>query len=156
MSEYPSLPEQGANLSKFIFEIIKKSVRGDALLVSEEVQAERMEICRTCEYFDPQQVRCRHCGCWLEQKTKYALDSCPLEKWTMSDKDWTEGKFDEVVQHIQNGTEPVNYQEAPKPPPFPDVLAEEIPPGYIFEYDDVKWVFDGKTWAPQTDFNPFG
>lgn len=146
--DYPSLPEQGANLSKFIFEIMKKTMRGDALLVSAEVQKERLEVCKGCEYYDPEQLRCRHCGCFLEQKVKWALDSCPIEKWQQSDKDWVNGKFDEVVEHVKNGTEPIVYS-APEIPPFPDVFAEDIQPGYIFEYDGIKWEFTGKVWEPR-------
>lgn len=147
-TQYPSLPEQGANLSKFVFEILRKSMKGDALMVSEEIASQRLEVCKTCEYYDAEQNRCRHCGCLLEHKVKWALDGCPIEKWTVSDQDWTESKFDELVQHVQNGTEPRSAYQPAEPPPFPDVFAEEIPPGYIFEYNDVKWEFTGTTWQP--------
>jgi hypothetical protein len=147
-TQYPSLPEQGANLSKFVFEILKKSMKGDALMVSQEIADQRMEICKTCEYYDEEQVRCRHCGCYLGNKVKWALDGCPIEKWTSSDQDWTQSKFDELVQHVQNGTEPVSPYQPAEPPPFPDVFAEDILPGYIFEYNDVKWEFTGSTWQP--------
>ena len=90
--EYPSVPEMGANLAKFAFDLIKKSMKGDALLVSKEISDQRMEICKSCEYYDAEQLRCRHCGCFLEHKVKWALDSCPIEKWAASDKDWVDGK----------------------------------------------------------------
>ena len=45
-NEYPSLPEQGKNLAKFTFEILKRAVAngGASLFVSEEVQRERLSI----------------------------------------------------------------------------------------------------------------
>jgi hypothetical protein len=48
-SEYPSLPEQGKNLAKFTFEVLKKALAngGASLLVSEKVQRERLEICKS-------------------------------------------------------------------------------------------------------------
>lgn len=147
--DYPSLPEQGANLSKFIFEIMKKTMRGDALLVSDEIQKERLDTCKGCEYYDPEQVRCRHCGCFLEQKVKWALDSCPIEKWAQSDKDWVNGKFDELVEHVKNGTEPTIYAGPKEIPPFPDTIAEGIEEGYIFEYDGIKWEFINQSWVPR-------
>ena len=65
MTEYPSLPDQGKNLAKFTFEVLKKAMSSNALFVSDEVKEERLKICRTCEYYDPDQVRCKHCGCFL-------------------------------------------------------------------------------------------
>ena len=146
--EYPSLPEMGSNLAKFAFDLVKKSMRGDALMVSDEVAQERMEICKTCEYYDPEQTRCKHCGCFLEHKVKWALDSCPIEKWTQSDKDWMNGKFDEVFNHVKNNTEPtapwhINQEDIPE---FPS--PETTPVGYVFVHKDSEWLFTGEAWIP--------
>ena len=82
-SEYPSLPEQGKNLAKFTFEVLKKALAngGASLLVSEKIQRERLEICKSCPKYDDLQHRCKECGCPLGAKVKFALDSCPLGKW---------------------------------------------------------------------------
>lgn len=99
--QYPSLPEQGKNLASFAFEIVKKALQGESLLVSAEVKEQRMEICRGCDQYDPEQIRCINCGCMLEYKTGFALDSCPLGKWEESKDDWMNGKFDELLSSIE-------------------------------------------------------
>ena len=98
--EYPSLPEQGKNLASFAFEIVKKALQGEALTVSAEVKQQRMEICKQCDRYDPEQLRCKECGCLLEYKTDFALDSCPLGKWSESKDDWVNGKFDKLLEGI--------------------------------------------------------
>jgi hypothetical protein len=82
---YPSLPEQGKNLAKFTFEVVKEALTTNNIFVSSEVKKERLAICASCEYYDSRQVRCKHCGCFLEHKTNFALDSCPIDKWSISD-----------------------------------------------------------------------
>jgi hypothetical protein len=149
--EYPSVPEMGANLAKFAFDLIKKSMKGDSLFVSEEVALERMSICKTCEYYDPEQNRCKHCGCLLEYKVKWALDGCPIEKWTASDKDWVEGgKFEELYNHVKMGTEPQLHQlEEDEIPNFPD--PETTPVGFVYVYKGIKWQFTGESWVPYSE-----
>ena len=87
MTDYPSLPEQGKNLAKFTFEVVKQAFSSNALFVSPEVKQQRLDICKQCEYYDPNQVRCKHCGCFLDHKTNFLLDSCPIDKWSVSDSD---------------------------------------------------------------------
>ena len=94
---YPSLFQQGKNLAEFSFELVKHALTSGALQVSDEVQQQRMEICRSCEEYDESQVRCMKCGCFLEPKTRFALDSCPSGKWEESNEDWMNGKFDTVM-----------------------------------------------------------
>lgn len=81
--EFPSITEQGKNLTKFTFEVVK-----DALTVSEpqiyaskELQKERLSICHSCDYYHIKQNRCRHCGCWLDHKVKFQVTYCPIQKW---------------------------------------------------------------------------
>jgi len=150
--EYPSLPEMGSNLAKFAFELLKKSMKGDALRVSEEVAAERLEICKSCEYYDPEQLRCKHCGCFLENKVRWALDSCPIDKWGQSDKDWVDGgKFEEMYNHIKLGTEPKGAWELDSGdiPDFPP--AETTPIGFIYIYKGTEWQFTGESWVPYAE-----
>lgn len=98
---YPSLLKQGKNLAEFSFELIKNAIQTGALQVSEEIKNQRLEICRKCEKYDAQQVRCIECGCFLESKTSFSLDSCPLGKWVESDKDWMEERFDALIENIE-------------------------------------------------------
>jgi hypothetical protein len=102
MSEkhYPSLPEQGKNLAKFSFDLIKNALQGGGLIVSPEVQQQRLEICKSCEQYDESQQRCKKCGCFLPAKVSFALDSCPENKWGETQETWNE-KFDEIMKKTQ-------------------------------------------------------
>lgn len=67
------------------------------MLVREKVDdptlaAWRMSICRSCDQFDAEHIKCRVCGCWLELKTESKVNRspkrplgevthCPLGKW---------------------------------------------------------------------------
>lgn len=46
---------------------------------SRHVQMERMNICQGCEHFNA--GRCNQCGCFLNIKTSWASEKCPLDKW---------------------------------------------------------------------------
>lgn len=138
---YPSLPEQGKNLAKFIFEVIKTTWNGDHLIVSDDVYEERMSICKTCEWYDESQNRCRHCGCYLVEKARYAIDSCPIKKWNMSDTEWIENKFDEVMDIMNRGESDIEIDgNGDKIIHFP-VDVEE---GTIYEVDGVSYVYKTK------------
>jgi len=39
----------------------------------------------------------------LDQKTKFALDSCPIQKWSISNEDWMNGKYNELLQNLDEG-----------------------------------------------------
>ncbi len=98
---YPSLLKQGKNLAEFSFELIKHAIHTGALQVSDEIQNQRMEICRNCEKYDEDQIRCTECGCFLVHKVSFSIDSCPLGKWEASDKDWIEIGFNNVVENME-------------------------------------------------------
>ena len=99
--QYPSLPEQGKNLAKFSFDLIKNALQTGALIVSAEVQAQRLEICKVCEHYDAEQTRCKHCGCYLPAKVSFALDSCPVKKWNENEETWMNEKFDDIMKKTQ-------------------------------------------------------
>ena len=102
--QYPSLPEQGKNLAKFSFDLIKNALQTGALIVSAEVQAQRLEICKSCEWYDDTQTKCKHCGCFLPAKVSFALDSCPVQKWTENEETWMNENFNKVMDNIENKT----------------------------------------------------
>jgi hypothetical protein len=134
---YPSWPEQGKNLAKFAFEIVKSAMKSDALFVSNEIKEHRLSICRQCDYYDESQVRCRHCGCMLEHKAKFALDSCPIDKWKESDIDWVTTNYDKVIDSLQNTTEkPIDR------PMFPSI--REV--GDQYTWNDLTWTWNGEMW----------
>ena len=85
--EFPSLSEQGKNLAKFTFEVVKSGITiapttsTKSVFVSEEKQKERLDICKKCDYFSYKQSRCRQCGCFMTQKVKFETSECPIQKW---------------------------------------------------------------------------
>ena len=84
--EFPSLPEQGKNIAKFTFEVVKNvidiSPRNETkLIIPEEEQKQRLDICKKCDYYSVRQNRCRQCGCYLGTKVKFGASACPIGKW---------------------------------------------------------------------------
>jgi hypothetical protein len=82
--ELPSIKEQGKNLSKFTFEVVKNAIDVSSdvpLMVSEEKQKERLDICKKCEFFLPRRSRCSQCGCYMIQKVRFGASQCPVNKW---------------------------------------------------------------------------
>ena len=80
---FPSLPEQGKNLAKFTFDVVKNviDISATPVLVSEEKQEERLSICKKCDYYSVRQNRCKQCGCYLSHKVKFGASACPVGKW---------------------------------------------------------------------------
>ena len=47
----------------------------------EDVKAERLEICKTCEFFRARFNQCSKCGCFMNIKTTLKKATCPVGKW---------------------------------------------------------------------------
>jgi len=136
--EYPSLPEQGKNLAKFTFEVVKQVMNNnEAMFVSPEVREKRMDICRACDYYDDRQIRCRHCGCFLEHKARFAIDSCPIGKWKETDEDWIKDGFEKVIEEMS--------QPEPPPPDHP-LFPLEANIGELYTWRDHTWRWNGTMW----------
>ena len=41
----------------------------------------RIEICKSCEFFDKSFKRCKDCGCFLITKARLPGAKCPQGKW---------------------------------------------------------------------------
>ncbi len=41
----------------------------------------RLEICNTCEWFNPRMVKCKKCGCFMKLKSTLKQAKCPIGKW---------------------------------------------------------------------------
>lgn len=102
MNDYPSLFEQGKNLSKFALDLVRhiKSTDGKDLMVDDELFQERINICNSCEKYDAGPNRCKECGCYLDVKARLILDSCPLGKWTESVENWDD-KFNDMLNEME-------------------------------------------------------
>ena len=73
---YPEMQQMLKNFAGFA-----KDVATNPKFVSLEQFSERMNICRACEYFDADKVRCKKCGCMLRGKAKFKAGKCPIKKW---------------------------------------------------------------------------
>lgn len=83
--DYPSLGEQANNVVNLIQDAITDVLKGNQLFASDEEQKRRMDICRKCAYYSEEDVRCRSCGCFLNQKTSLNASKCPLNYWDDSE-----------------------------------------------------------------------
>ena len=54
------------------------TLKGD--FASDTVRAERLEICKKCEYL-ALGSNCKLCGCFVHLKARYAEASCDINKW---------------------------------------------------------------------------
>jgi|TARA_B100001939_G_C16442080_1_gene405268 hypothetical protein len=103
---YPSLAKQGENLGKFVWELFQHTAKNpDSLLVSDEIYEERLNICKSCEWYDPEPIRCKKCGCWLQNKARMGLDSCPIGKWSANSDTFINEKFEELMKDLDNKEE---------------------------------------------------
>lgn len=62
-----------------------KHFKNGFINVSNLIQQERLAICQKCEKYDnsnPSSPTCNECGCFLNIKTSWASESCPLKKWS--------------------------------------------------------------------------
>ena len=69
-----------AGIKSFIL-IFKNKILGIEQLVDPETRQKRLSLCRDCQHYEPVKKTCKQCGCFLELKTRYSHQSCPLDKW---------------------------------------------------------------------------
>ena len=43
---------------------------------------ERLQICKSCEWYRAVISQCKKCGCIMKFKVRLKNGKCPLEKWT--------------------------------------------------------------------------
>lgn len=41
----------------------------------------RIQLCRSCVYFDSAKELCNRCGCMVVAKVGKAAESCPIHRW---------------------------------------------------------------------------
>ena len=73
--QMPSIPQMAMNLVKDG----ARWIQGGMKLVADEVAAERLNICNSCEFYVGS--RCSKCGCQMRVKTTLTTSSCPIGKW---------------------------------------------------------------------------
>lgn len=75
---YPGLANQAWNLTRAVGRAGVAFLRTGHLRATDEQREARLAICRQCDRYDAEQVRCRECGCYLPEKTSWISESCPL------------------------------------------------------------------------------
>ena len=94
------LIDKGKNLAKFSWDLISHiQTHKESIFASDELYRERMMICKSCDKYKELENECKVCGCYVPMKAKIILDSCPINKWTPSHKEWNE-RFDDVMKEI--------------------------------------------------------
>lgn len=81
LNDEPSNIEKASNLSRTAYDIVKGFVFNGTLMVPNEVKKARIDICRDCNRFDPDRMKCNECGCFLVNKVKFSAAHCPLDLW---------------------------------------------------------------------------
>jgi len=46
-----------------------------------QLKNQRMAICGACPNFQPHNKRCIECTCYLDKKTMFSEEQCPIGKW---------------------------------------------------------------------------
>lgn len=77
---YLSRPDIFTQVHNIITSSINHAIEGMPKSTEEE-KTRRLEICKSCEFFDSVSIRCNSCGCFLEIKTSWASEKCPISKW---------------------------------------------------------------------------
>jgi hypothetical protein len=131
MTDYPSILKQGKNLVNFLSDVASHQ---GPMFVSDEVKAQRLNICKSCEYYDAKQIRCKHCGCFLEHKASFALDSCPIHKWNATE------------QEVMKEEEPIDHSI----PTFPD----DPQVNNVYTWNEISWTWNGTMWELNTTTLP--
>lgn len=73
----PSFFQKGLNYAQAI---ASHAIAGFPMS-SEEVHAERLTICESCDRRKPDSWECLECGCPMDTKAAWAEQECPLKKW---------------------------------------------------------------------------
>ena len=81
MKDYPSVTKQISNLTETAFSILKTYVTEGSIRTTKEIENCRWQICKTCKLYDPEQHRCRECGCYIQNKLECSGSHCPLNFW---------------------------------------------------------------------------
>ncbi len=80
-SPSPSKLTMLSNLIKSAKDIVTQSVKSGIVKASDEKALGRMNICKACEFFNADELRCNKCGCFMEVKVWFDGSKCPIDKW---------------------------------------------------------------------------
>jgi hypothetical protein len=73
----PNIIKKVINLSNAIISHINNGSK----ICSQDLVEKRINICLSCDKYNPNKDSCSECGCYLSVKTSWAEQKCPLGKW---------------------------------------------------------------------------
>lgn len=73
----PSVADRVVGFSKSLVKHAKNGFSN----VEDDLQRDRLRICKSCPFFNEENISCKKCGCYLLVKTAWASESCPEGKW---------------------------------------------------------------------------
>lgn len=77
----PSSIQMAKNLGNSLVRNVQSVAAGNPLKISEAEAKSRLEICKSCEFFNTESQRCTKCGCYMSVKTYLKAEKCPVGKW---------------------------------------------------------------------------
>lgn len=91
-------------IKEYFFELLKAFIHQDyTYQASSEVFQERFDICKSCQYFDPEKLKCIECGCNLITKMTDSLESCPIDKWSIDKEGFMKKHYSEIASALPVG-----------------------------------------------------
>lgn len=75
----PSLIQKAINFAGALTNHISSGMKN----VSDEELERRINICKSCEFFNPANESCTKCGCRMSIKASWQESVCPLNKWSL-------------------------------------------------------------------------
>jgi hypothetical protein len=127
MAEFPSFAEQARNIVNSSTKIAAQVVSGGDIMVSDDVRKMRILTCIHCDLFDEQSARCTECGCFIETKSKFTTESCPLGKWENGLIDKKQNMF--------------SSDDMPQPPEDPKEGDTYTFKGKVWRFKDDAWYY---------------
>ena len=79
--DMPSMMTMANELGKSIVAVGKDLINNKNVFAIEEIINKRLNICKSCEFFNNENNRCSICGCYMTAKTKLNSSNCPKGLW---------------------------------------------------------------------------
>jgi hypothetical protein len=79
--QFPSKIEMAKNLANSIVDVTTGAIRNGKIYTPDSIRETRMNICKSCEYFCKDRIKCKKCGCPLVKKIAFCGSKCPIKKW---------------------------------------------------------------------------
>ena len=80
-SKIPSVPTMIGNLLHSASSLLSCAIATGNVFANDDLVTTRLLICKSCEFFIPEQTRCGKCGCFMDNKVKLLNVKCPVNKW---------------------------------------------------------------------------